>query len=339
MRAALKALSYPDLDIPKNYEIERAVINATHVHLLKPFYKTWDHKFNFAGTDLIPQHDIPVRIYSPDGGVPNAAIIFYHGGGWVTGNIDTYDKVCSNMARITGRLVISVDYLLAPEYPFPAGLEDCYTVTREIFMNRQLLGMHCENITIMGDSAGGNLAAAVSLLARDRGEFEVGSQILIYPATYNNHSETSPFTSVHINGTDFLLTSKKICDYLSLYKRTDADLENYYFAPLLAKDLTNQPKTLIITAQYDPLRDEGEAYGKALRAAGNVCEYRCMRDALHGFLSLPPGFFHVHTAYRLINLFLRRIVQERSPESLFPDLPNYRKLDMEINTENKEEKE
>lgn len=307
MRAALKALSYPDIDIPNNYELERKVINVTHMHLLKPFYKTWDHKITCRGGNGVDEHDIPVRIFSPNNEMTPSAIIFFHGGGWVTGNIDSYDKICSNMAKITNSLVVSVDYLLAPEHRFPAGLEDCYTVVREIFLNLDLLNINSENITIMGDSAGGNLAAALSLLARDRGEFLVTSQILIYPATYNNHTESSPFQSVRDNGTDFLLTSKKICDYMSLYKSSDEDLNCKYFAPLLEKDLSNQPKTLIITAEFDPLRDEGEAYAYALRDFDNYVEHYCIPDALHGFFSLPPKFLQVRDAYDLINQFLEEV--------------------------------
>lgn len=304
MRAALKALSYPDIDIPKNYELERKVINATHPKLPATFYKKWDHKVASYGEN---SHDIPVRLYSPDGKNGHPIIIFFHGGGWVTGNIDTYDRICCDMAKITDRLVVSVDYQLAPEHPFPAGLEDCYAVTKEIFSDLSLLKVCPNDITLMGDSAGGNLAAAVSLLARDRGEFSVTSQVLIYPATYNDHTDKSPFKSVQENGTDFLLTSKKICDYLSLYKGCDDDLTSPYFAPLLCKDLSNQPKTLIITAEFDPLRDEGKAYGDALKQAGNFVKYRCIQDALHGFFSLPASFRHVKKAYYSINRFLREV--------------------------------
>lgn len=151
---------------------------------------------------------------------------------------------------------------------------------------------------------GANLAAAVSLLARDRGEFSVARQILVYPSTYNDHSENSPFDSVRENGTDYLLTSKKIQDYMALYMRSEADLESPYFAPLLAEDLRCQPRTLILTAQYDPLRDEGEEYGRRLARAGNRVRVYRMKDALHGFFSLGPGFAHVKCAYRAIRAFL-----------------------------------
>jgi acetyl esterase/lipase len=250
-------------------------------------------------------HEIPVRIFLPkDDDYENKILIFFHGGGFVIGNIDSYSAVCSNMAKQTGRIVVSVDYRLAPEFPFPAAPEDCYAVTREIFLDAALFNVEAKDITLIGDSAGGNLAAVVSMMARDRGEFLPSKQILLYPSTFNDHSENSPFPSIRENGTDYLLTSKKISDYIDLYKSSDRDLDNPYLAPLLAKDLSRQPKTLIITAEYDPLRDEGETYGRKLNEFGNETYIYRMKDALHGFLLLPKHFIHVKKSYELINRFL-----------------------------------
>lgn len=304
-KAALKALSYPDIDVKNNYKIERTVVNATHYPYLRMLYKAWDRKIFYK------DHDIPVRVFQPDMeriDQPKNVIIFFHGGGWVTGNIDSYTRVCSSMAKLTNKTVISVDYQLAPEHPFPAGLEDCYAVAKEIYLNTDTLNINKDTITIMGDSAGGNLAAALSLMARDKGEFIVKHQILIYPATYNNHTNTSPFKSVMQNGTGYLLTAKRVCDYMDLYTSDISDRENPYFAPLLAEDFSNQPKTLIITAQYDLLRDEGEMYGKKLKRAGNDVRVFRIHDALHGFFSMPSYFPQVKCCYKLINRFLGEIV-------------------------------
>jgi acetyl esterase len=298
VKAALKALSYADIDVKKNYKIMRKIINLANYHVLKPLYKTWDHTVTYQN------HDIPVRLFLPHSGTARSVLIFFHGGGWVTGNIDSYDKVCANMANITNSVVVSVDYRLAPEHRFPAAPEDCYHITREIFLNTELFHVSADKITIIGDSAGGNLAAAVALMARDRGEFLPARQILIYPATYNDHSENSPFQSIRDNGTGYLLTAKRICDYMELYKGSEQDLQNPYFAPLLEENLHRQPKTLIITAQYDPLRDEGEAYGKRLEQAGNDTQVYRIPDALHGFFSLPPIFPQVKECYQIINDFL-----------------------------------
>lgn len=300
MRAALKALSYPDYDVKKNYKAHRQFVNLTRKQVGKPEgYHVWDRDI-FSG-----DHRIPVRIFpSPLEGI-RPVLLFLHGGGWVTGNIDSYNSVCTHMAQATGHTVISVDYRLAPEHKFPLGLEDCYTVAREIFTEAPLTGIRPQDITLIGDSAGGNLAAALSLMARDRGEFLPHRQILIYPAAYNNYTDTSPFASVRENGTDYLLTAKRMQDYMELYCSSPEDRYNPYFAPLLSQDFTRQPKTLIITAEYCPLRDEGELYGKMLLSAGNTVAICRIPDALHGFIALPPQFSHVKQAYRLINDFLK----------------------------------
>lgn len=297
MKIALKAMSFPDIDLKKTYKLKRQLTNAAHPYL-KPLYNIWDHKIQGA------DHDIPVRIFMPQEEYERKILIFFHGGGFVTGNIDSYSSACAHMAKQTKHIVVSVDYRLAPEYPFPSAVEDCYMVTREIFMDSRLFDVRQENITLIGDSAGGNLAAVVSLLGRDRKEFIPSRQILLYPSTFNDHTQTSPFPSVHEYANDYLLTSKKICDYTELYLSKEEDRYSPYFAPLLAEDLSNQPKTLIITSQYDPLRDEGEAYARKLSEFGNQAYVYRMKDALHGFILLPKHFVHVKKCYERINQFL-----------------------------------
>ncbi len=247
-----------------------------------------------------------MRIFSPKNVKTDRILLFFHGGGWVVGNIDSYTKVCANMAVITKHIVISVDYRLAPEHKFPCGLEDCYAVAKEIFLDGKYKEIKPENITLIGDSAGGNLAAALSLMARDRGEFMPMKQILIYPATSTDHGESSPFDSVRDNGKDYLLTSKRVDGYLELYMSSEEDKNNPYFAPLVSTDLTNQPETLIISAEFCPLRDEGEAYGKRLQEAGVKAYIHRIPNALHGYFSLPPQFDVVENTYKIINEFLWR---------------------------------
>ena len=146
MRATLKALSYPELLDKKNgYKIQRTFVNASHPHVLRPFYKIWDREI-WAG-----DHNIPVRIFAPDVKGPHPVLLFFHGGGWVTGNIDSYDKVCTNMAKITGHIVVSVDYQLAPEHKFPAAPEDCYRAAKEIFAHCDMFGNTPDDITLIGD--------------------------------------------------------------------------------------------------------------------------------------------------------------------------------------------
>ena len=299
--AALKLLSHSSPDIKKTYKIHIQIVTLTRKPIIKPpYYKTWNHKITREG------YDIPVRIFSPPNDLPHPVILFFHGGGWVTGNIESYDSVCSTMARVTDRIIISVDYRLEPEYTFPTALEDCYCVAKEIFLDNTLLKTNTDEITIMGDSAGGNLAAALSIMARDRGEFLPKQQILIYPATFHDHSETSPFPSVRENGTDYLLTSKTISDYMEMYCPNKRDWRNPYFAPLLEKDFSKQPRTLIITAEYCPLRDEGEAYGRKLQEAGNDVVIKRMSNALHGYFSSLPKKHHlIQQTYQEINQFLQ----------------------------------
>lgn len=317
MQAALKALSYPDLNLKKTYKLARKVEKITHPYYLKPFYRTWDHKLH------LEDHMIPVRIFSDaaeeDGG-GRPVLLFFHGGGWVLGDIDTYNNVCANMASLTGCRVVSIDYRRAPEYKFPSGLEDCYFAAKEIITNaRKHFGIAPDQVTLIGDSAGGNFCAAVSLLAKERGEFLPARQILLYPAVNNDFSEQSEFDSIRENGTDYLLTVKKLCDYMDLYQSSPADRNSPYFAPYLAKDLSGQPDTLVVTAEFDPLRDEGEAYAKRLLEAGNVVQLHRVKDALHGFFSLPPRFEPVMECYQFMNEFLRQ-------EGICP-LP-YRKMEL-----------
>lgn len=297
-RTLLGALGQQLQESEKTYPAERLVAKVVHKHYLRPFYKIWDHAV-FA-----EDHPIPVRIFSPQRTGAFPVLIFFHGGGWVTGNIDTYDKICTQMAQITGHVVVSVDYRLAPEYKFPNGLLDCYSVCAELFAHPELLGVTTDQITLIGDSAGGNLAAAVSLLARDSGEFAPKRQILLYPATYPRHTARSPFLSVREHGSGYLLTNQRVEHYMKLYASCAADFANPYFAPLLTDDFSAQPDTLILTAGKDLLRDEAELYGEKLRAAGNRVVIHRIEQALHGFLALNPRYAPLKEAYAQINMFL-----------------------------------
>ncbi len=300
-KLALKILSIPHISLKKHYKTYRKILNLINPPI-EPIYKVLDHRI------MKDNREIPVRVFIPRENPQPKLLIFFHGGGWVTGNIDSYTNVCANMANRTNHTVVSVDYRLAPEYPFPNGLEDCYWATREIFLNSEKLNFKKDDITLIGDSAGGNLAAVVSLMARDRGEFLPKKQILIYPSTYYDHSESSPFPSVVENGKDFIMTSKRIQDYMDLYVKNKEDRLNPYVAPLLSEDLSNQPKTLIITAEFDPLRDEGEAYGIKLREFGNDVKIYRIKNALHGFLSNPLNSGHTEELYEIVNSFLKEPV-------------------------------
>lgn len=299
MLAALKALSYMEIEIKENYKLIRKAERFIKKPRIKLTYKTWDYQATNNG------YDIPIRIFNPSkeneiADQMSPVIIYFHGGGWVTGDLDSYEKVCLTTARQTGYMLYAVDYRLAPEHPYPAALEDCYYAVKAVMQLRKT-----KNFILMGDSAGGNLAAALSLYMRDRGEPPAKHQILIYPAVYNNHTEASPFLSVTENGKDYLLTSARVREYMELYCPVESDRNSPYIAPLLASDFSNQPDTLIITAQYDPLRDEGEEYGRRLQEAGNRVVVRRIEDALHGYFSLPLRFSQVRETYHIVNQFLQ----------------------------------
>ena len=297
MKKILKALSFDGIEV----EAARHLASLKAIDPMKIFHKTIDYKI-YNG-----DYEVPVRIYLPREKVTEdlPVFLFFHGGGWVTDCIDNYERICARLANATGQYVVAVEYRLAPEDKFPAGLEDCYAVAKTLYSGDFMLNIKPENITLIGDSAGGNLCAALSLMARDRGEFMPKRQILIYPATYNDYTENSPFPSVKENGTDYLLTAGKMQDYIDLYARNKEDKKNPYFAPYIAEDLANQPDTLILTCEFDPLRDEGEAYGKRLKEAGNYVEIHRIKDALHGYFALGIKQLHVQESFTYINEFLK----------------------------------
>lgn len=302
-RRILKALSFDGIEV----EASRHLADLKRLDPMKIFYKTVDYKIYNEG------FLVPTRIFFPNqkafeqtGPNQHKVMLFIHGGGWVTESVDNYERICARLANATAQAVVSVDYRLAPENKFPIGLEDCYVAAKALFTNQFILNVAPSDITLIGDSAGGNLAAALSLMARDRGEFLPQRQILIYPALCSDYSENSPFPSVRENGTDYLLTAGKMRDYIELYASGEKDKLNPYFAPMLAKDLSKQPDTLIITAEYDPLRDEGEAYGARLLAAGNKVEMQRIQDALHGYFALGIKNYHVQESFDHINRFLEK---------------------------------
>lgn len=299
MRRVLKAFSFDKVEV-------EAFRNMTKLKALDPlriFYKTVDYQvFNEA-------HEVPLRIFLPHEDAMEEqkkppVMFFIHGGGWAVGTLDSYERICSRLAADTGHLVVSVEYRLAPEYKFPIGLEDCYCAAKALFEGKIVPWADETNITLIGDSAGGNLTAALSLLARDRKEFMPQKQILIYPVVNSDYSDNSLFPSVRENGSDYILTSGKLRDYIDLYAKDENDKKNPYFAPILSKDLSGQPDTLILTAEFDPLRDEGEAYGYRLKKAGNKAKVCMIKNALHGYFELGLKHYHVEESFELIKQFL-----------------------------------
>ena len=303
MKKILKALSFDGIEV----EAARHLASLKAIDPMKIFHKTIDYKI-YNG-----DYEVPVRIYLPREKVTEdlPVFLFFHGGGWVTDCIDNYERICARLASATEHIVVSVEYRLAPEHPFPTGFMDCYAVAKAIYTNRFILNVNPQRITLIGDSAGGNLAAAVSLKARDDGIFKPQRQILIYPAVNNDYSDTSRFQSVKDCGSDYLLTAGKMQDYIDLYAKNEEDKQNPYFAPYLAKDVSHQPDTLILTSEFDPLRDEGEAFGERLKAAGNRVEVHRIAGAFHGYFALGIKFLHVQESFTYVNRFLETEEQEQ----------------------------
>ncbi|KAJ2965079.1 hypothetical protein NQZ79_g209 [Umbelopsis isabellina] len=215
-----------------------------------------------------PESIVPVRIYTPEGSGPFPGIVFYHGGGWVMGNLDVYDSVCRAMCVSTGAVLVSVDYRLAPESKFPAAVEDAYAALIHVKENAKTYNIDPTRIAVAGDSAGGNISAAVTLMSRDRNGPSIKFQCLIYPAC--------DFTS------DAGKNKVMLEYFMNMYLSKPEDAENIYASPLRA-DLSGLPAAYILTCDDDALRDEGRAYSEKLKACGIPCEYVNVEGLSHGF--------------------------------------------------------
>jgi acetyl esterase len=228
--------------------------------------------------------DIPVRIYRPDNSrEPKPVLVWYHGGGWVIGSLDGADFGCRIMTNASGCVVISVDYRLAPEHKFPVAADDCYAVTKWVADNAAELNIDGSRIAVGGDSAGGNLAAVVALMARDGGGPDIKYQALIYPVTDFSFG-TKSYTD---NADGYLLTKDSMVWFWGHYLSNEGDGGSFKASPLRAADLSGLPPAIVITAEFDPLRDEGEAYAERLRRADVTVEAKRYDGQIHGFFANP----------------------------------------------------
>ena len=235
---------------------------------------------------------IPLRLYRPSNGVL-PALIYFHGGGWVVGDLDTHDILCRQLAEQAGVVVIAVDYRLAPEHPFPAAVDDCWSATTWIAANALALGIDSARLSVGGDSAGGGLAAVMSLMAR-RGGPPLKLQILVYPVT-DLRADSGSY-SKYADG--YLLTRKLMRWYIAQYAPANDDVRDWRASPLLAPSVDGAPPALVITAGLDPLRDEGEAYARRLEEAGVAVDYMCLGGMIHGFLTMGGK---IDTANRVVS--------------------------------------
>jgi acetyl esterase len=226
---------------------------------------------------------IKARVYRPEGEGPFPTVAFFHGGGFVIGDLETHDNVCRDICRGARAVVVSVDYRLAPEHPFPAGVDDAVAATRWVVSHAPELG-GTGIVGVAGDSAGGNFSAVVAQQLRDEG-IPLAAQFLIYPAVDHVAAQ---YPSVEQNGSGYLLDVETMDWFYKHYAATHADPMDPRLAPLQAKDLTRLPPAVVVTAEFDPLRDSGAAYARALNAAGGHAELIPGPGMIHGFFDMGP---------------------------------------------------
>jgi acetyl esterase len=249
--------------------------------------------------------EVPLRLYRPagtSGGDVLPVLVYFHGGGWTIGDLDTHDVLCRQLAQASGAAVVSVDYRLGPEQRFPAAVDDCVAATRWVREQARDLALDASRLAVGGDSAGGNLAAVVCLVLREAGEPLPAFQLLIYPAT-DMRAVAPSHTS---NGQGYLLTRDSIAYYRGHYLLDAAQWTDWRASPLLAPDHRGLPPALVLTAGFDPLRDEGLQYANALSAAGVPAQYVCFERQIHGFITMGRLLEEANTAVELCAGALRR---------------------------------
>jgi acetyl esterase len=255
-----------------------------------------------------PSAELPIKIYTPEGVGPFPAVVFFHGGGWVAGNIEINGVQHQQIAHNARAIVVAVNYQKAPEHKFPIPFDDCYATLEWVVKNADALNINRDEIGVAGDSAGGNLAAAVALKARDHKGPKIAFQILIYPAVDYKFD----YPSMIDNATGYSLTTQGMKWYWDQYMATEADLDNPHFRPMAATSFENLPPTFTLTAELDPLRDEGEIFAKKLEAAGVRSILKRYDSLIHGF-ALMQGFLpEARTAMEDIAEHIREFINPRN---------------------------
>ena len=263
----------PVADARESYRTSRAVNPSLAVHDIQD--TTIDG----------PDGQIPVRIYRPEGDGPFGTLVYFHGGGWVIGDLDTCDSVCREIATLADLVVVSVDYRLAPEHVFPAAVDDCYAALLWVADNRSLLNNNGK-IGVAGESAGGSLAAAMAQISRDSAGPELAFQGLFYPVI----EPTMDRDSWNRNGSGYILERPIMDWFWDTYCPNPADRKDPRTAPIYAEDLSGLAPALVVTAEFDPLCDEGQAYGQALESAGNDVATMACDGVVHDFFGTAAVF-------------------------------------------------
>ncbi len=254
-------------------------------------------------TALGPGGEIPLRLYRPDSGQPCPALVYLHGGGWVLGDIPTHEKLCTEIVQGAGCAVVSVDYRLAPEHKFPAAADDAFAAMQWVMAQAEELGIDGQRVAVGGDSAGGNLAAAACLMAKDRQETMPVCQVLVYPITDCDFDTPS----YRENAEGYLLTRSTMDWFWQCYVDSDTDMLHPYASPMRAEDLSGLPPALVITAEYDPLRDEAEAYAERLQGAGVPTTLTRYDGMIHAFIRRTDIFDQARGAQREVCRMLRNV--------------------------------
>ena len=250
---------------------------ALYAHPTPPLDDVCDR--DIAGPD---GHNLRLRIYSPNMNVETGAMVFFHGGGWAVGDLDTHDHVCRYLAGNAGVKIIAVDYRLAPEHPFPAAFDDCVQATLWVHQHADELRIDKQRIAVGGDSAGGNLAAACSVALREHQTLSLKHLLLVYPAC----DLIASHPSMAENGEGYLLSTQAMHQFINWYVPDENMRSDERASPQLARSHADLPPAYIITAGYDPLRDDGKYFAETLRRAGVPTEYQCYDGMVHGFLRM-----------------------------------------------------
>ncbi len=251
-----------------------------------------------------PHGPIPLRLYRHgEGSSPRPVLVYFHGGGWVIGDLDTHDTLCRQLALASDCVVVSVDYRMGPEHPFPAAVDDACAATRWVAAQAPTLGLDATRLAVGGDSAGGDLAAVVSLALR--GELPLAFQLLIYPATDQHRTHESH----RRNAQGYLLTTDTMTWFHDHYIADPAHDDDWRASPLRHPDLSRLPPALVLTAGYDPLRDEGMAYAQRLSESGVRATLVCFERQIHGFIPMGRVMDEANEAVALCADALKRALK------------------------------